>query len=156
MKRQSLIILAVLLATLALASCGIPQEDYDQVVSDLAAAQAEITRLETDLAAARNENGSLQNELDAAVAEYEGLQTEYDDLNGKHCDNSDGEQSSKGVGVIAGDFEPAGDNDDVEAEHGEASQEAPLMGDYGEDEIVVPFGQEVVFYKGSFSEAVSG
>jgi chromosome segregation ATPase len=83
MKRQSLTIVAVLLASLALASCGIPQEDYDQVVSDLTAAQAEITKLETDLATARNENGNLQNELDAVVAEYEGLQTEYDTLNGE-------------------------------------------------------------------------
>jgi outer membrane murein-binding lipoprotein Lpp len=83
MKRQSLTIVAVLLASLALASCGIPQEDYDQVVSDLTAAQAEITKLETDLATARNENGNLQNELDAVVAEYEGLQTECNDLNGK-------------------------------------------------------------------------
>jgi outer membrane murein-binding lipoprotein Lpp len=74
-KGQSLIIVAVLLAAFTLASCGIPQEDYDQVASDLAAAQAEIARLETDLATAHYENSSLQNELDAAVAEYEGLAT---------------------------------------------------------------------------------
>lgn len=80
MKRQSLTIIVVLLATLALAGCGIPQEDYDQVVSDLAAAQAEITGLETELATAQNENSNLQNELDAAIAEYEYLQAEYDDL----------------------------------------------------------------------------
>lgn len=79
MKRQSLTIIVVLLATLALAGCGIPQEDYDQVVSDLAAAQAAITNLETDLATAQNENSNLQNELDAAIAEYEYLQAEYDD-----------------------------------------------------------------------------
>ena len=80
MKRQSLTILVVLLATVALVGCGVPQEDYDQVVSDLAAAQAEIASLKTDLAAAQSESSDLQDELDAAIAEYEGLQAEYDDL----------------------------------------------------------------------------
>jgi outer membrane murein-binding lipoprotein Lpp len=80
MKRQSLTILVVLLATVALAGCGVPQEDYDQVVNDLAEAQAEIADLETELTAAQNEYSALQGELDATVAEYENLQAEYDDL----------------------------------------------------------------------------
>lgn len=78
------LVLALLLSVLTLAGCGIPQEDYDQVASDLAAAQTEIARLETELAAAQNENGGLQNELDAAQVEYEGLQTEYDDLQAEY------------------------------------------------------------------------
>jgi cell division protein FtsB len=86
MKRQTLTIVVVLLATLFLASCGIPQEDYDQVTNDLAAAQAEIGKLETELTTAQNENSTLQNEnsnlqneLDAAIAENEFLQAEYDE-----------------------------------------------------------------------------
>jgi outer membrane murein-binding lipoprotein Lpp len=78
--------LALLLATLTLAGCGIPQEDYDQVVSDLAAVQTEVTRLETELAAAQDENSSSQDELDAAQAEYDGLQAEYDGLQAEYDD----------------------------------------------------------------------
>ena len=80
MKRQSLTILVVLFAIVALAGCGIPQEDYDQVVNDLAEAQAEIAGLKTELTAAQNEYDGLQDELDAAVAGYENLQAEYDAL----------------------------------------------------------------------------
>jgi len=83
MKRLYLTVMVMLLAALTLAGCGIPQEDYDQVVSDLAAAQAEIVRLETELATAQNENSNLQNELDSAIVEYRDLQTEYDDLDGE-------------------------------------------------------------------------
>jgi regulator of replication initiation timing len=87
MKRQLLTIVVVLLATIALTGCGVPQEDYDQVVGDLTAAQTEIAgleteiqKLETELATVQDQSSSLQNELDAAIAEYKGLQTEYDDL----------------------------------------------------------------------------
>ena len=85
MKRQSLTIIVMLLATLALAGCGVSAEDYDKVVSDLAAAQTQIQKLEADLASAQSENSrleeensSLQSDLDTAITAYQDLQAEYD------------------------------------------------------------------------------
>ena len=77
MKNRYLSIAVLLLTITVLAGCGVPQEDYDQVVSDLAAAEAEIARLESELAAAEE---SLESELEAAAAEYDGLEAEYEDL----------------------------------------------------------------------------
>lgn len=86
MKRQFLTITVMLLATLALAGCGVSAEDYDKVASDLAAAQTQIQKLEADLASAQSENSrleeensSLQSDLDTAITAYQDLQTEYDD-----------------------------------------------------------------------------
>ncbi len=56
MKKLSQVVLSLLLVAFVAAGCGVPQEDYDQAVSDLAAAQAEITKLETELAAVNRDN----------------------------------------------------------------------------------------------------
>jgi len=84
-KRQSLTIIVVLLATLALAGCGVSAEDYDKAVSDLAAAQTQIQNLESELASAQSENSrleeeksSLQSDLDTAITAYQDLEAEYD------------------------------------------------------------------------------
>ena len=88
MKKLFLIALIALLAIPTLTGCGVPAEDYDKVVSDLAAAQTQIQKLETDLASVQNEvsqledeNTTLRSELENITGEYEALQTEYNDLN---------------------------------------------------------------------------
>jgi uncharacterized coiled-coil DUF342 family protein len=87
MKKLFLITMIALLAAAPLAGCGVSAEDYDKVVSDLAAAQTQIQELETDLASAQDElsqledeNATLQSKLDDTNTAYEALQAEYDDL----------------------------------------------------------------------------
>jgi len=81
MKKLFPIFLVAVLATTVLSACGVPQEDYDKLASDLAAAQTQIQNLETQLASVNDKNNALQEELDATVAEYENLMTEYENLN---------------------------------------------------------------------------
>ena len=90
MKKLFLATLVVLLAASALSACGVPQEDYDKLASDLAAAQILNGNLETQLESARSENRQLKAELDATVAEYENLTTEYENLN-TECESLDAE-----------------------------------------------------------------
>ena len=49
MKKLFPIFLIALLTTTVLSACGVPQEDYDKLASDLAAAQTQIQNLETQL-----------------------------------------------------------------------------------------------------------
>ena len=81
MKNLFPIFLVLVLTIPSLSACGVPQEDYDKVASDLAAAQTQIQNLETQLASVNDKNNALQEELDATVAEYEYLVTEYENLN---------------------------------------------------------------------------
>jgi peptidoglycan hydrolase CwlO-like protein len=57
----------------------VPQEEYDQVVADLAASQAEVTRLEDEMTA-------LQGELEDAQGQIDSLQQELDDLQNQGTD----------------------------------------------------------------------
>ena len=84
MKKLFLATLVMLLVASALSACGVPQEDYDKLASDLAAAQTQIQNLETQLASVNDKNNALQEELDATVAEYENLETEYENLNAEY------------------------------------------------------------------------
>jgi hypothetical protein len=73
MKKLFLAVLVVLLAAFALSACGVSQDDYDKVVSELAAAQSQIDNLESQLESVNDNNVALQDELDAAVVEYDSL-----------------------------------------------------------------------------------
>jgi outer membrane murein-binding lipoprotein Lpp len=73
MKKLFLIATVVLLAAFALSACGVAQDEYDRVVSELAAAQSQIDNLESQLESVNDNNVALQDELDAAVAEYDSL-----------------------------------------------------------------------------------
>ena len=66
----------LLIVLLVFSSCGIAQEKYDAVVSDLDATQAEVASLQSALDAAQAEVASLQSDLDTAIDEKDGLQTE--------------------------------------------------------------------------------
>lgn len=76
MKKTILIGMVLILMLFLLSSCGVPQEDYDRVSSDLAAVQTQIQSLEGDLAAvedgltkAQAQIQSLQADLAAAQAD---------------------------------------------------------------------------------------
>jgi predicted nucleic acid-binding Zn-ribbon protein len=84
---------AILLAALLMVSCGIPQEDYDSVLTERDALMGEnttlkatIDKLELDLNGAENEIQTLEND----VAEVEGqIQTLQSDLSDAESDIAD-------------------------------------------------------------------
>ena len=69
MKKTILVVLASILTLLFVISCGIPQEAYDEVSSDLKAAQTEIQSLQSDLSV-------KEKQVDAAQAQIHLLQAE--------------------------------------------------------------------------------
>ena len=69
MKKTILVVLASILTLLFVISCGISQEAYDEVSSDLEAAQAEIQSLQGDLSA-------KESELEAAQTDIQSLQSD--------------------------------------------------------------------------------
>jgi hypothetical protein len=80
MKKLFLVTVVVLLAAFALSACGVAQEEYDKVVSDLAAAQTQIQNLETQLSSLNDEKVALEDEYEALDAEYQGLDSECDSI----------------------------------------------------------------------------
>ena len=64
MKKTALFFEIALLMSATLASCGVPQADYDKAVSDLGAAQTRIAELEAELAASQAEYDSLNNTVE--------------------------------------------------------------------------------------------
>jgi len=80
LRRWTMIVIFIAL-TLAIAGCAatVPQEDYDQVVSDLDSALDEVTTLEYDLVASQNQVADLE----AQVAD---LETQISDLENEITD----------------------------------------------------------------------
>jgi len=77
MRKKILIGVALLLvASLLLSSCaqGVSQKDYDAVVAERDAAQAELTSLRDGLAAAEAQIATSENDLATAQAEIESLE----------------------------------------------------------------------------------
>ncbi len=74
MKKAIVVGLALILMLSFVISCGIPQEEYDKVSSDLAAAQTQIQSLQDDLTAAQAQVQSLQGDLAEAQAQIQPLQ----------------------------------------------------------------------------------
>jgi len=67
MKNHRIALLAVIALLLLLAvGCGVPQDEHDQVVADLAAAESEVSRLEGELTAAEAEAEEAQSQLAGA------------------------------------------------------------------------------------------
>jgi len=83
MKRTIMVGMVLILMLFLLSSCGVPQEDYDRVSSDLATAQAEIQSLQGDLTAVRGDltkaEGDLatvRGDLTKAQAQIQSLQSD--------------------------------------------------------------------------------
>ena len=72
-KRWFLIVSALSLASLLMAGCGIPQEEYDAVV-------AERHRYQSDLAEANSQIETLQSEVESLRGQLGTLQGDYDTL----------------------------------------------------------------------------
>ena len=99
MKKLSLIVMLGVLVASTFACVGVSQEDYDQVVSDLSAAQAEVTKLEGELSAAEDQASSLQDELDSLNSGIEDFQSEADSLQ-TECENLQSEYEALDAEVV--------------------------------------------------------
>lgn len=97
--KKWLLVGVMLLVSLLVVGCGIPQEDYNAVVDERDTAQAEVASLqsklskmqsdlstaESNLAEAQSQIESLESDLDEATrAKYEELESEYSELNTKY------------------------------------------------------------------------
>ena len=73
-KKSILVIgIALMMASLLLSACGIPQEDYDAVVVERDAAQAEVASPQGDLDKAQGQIETLEGEVsDEKLTESEG------------------------------------------------------------------------------------
>ena len=74
MKRTILTGMVLILTLFLLSSCGVPQEDYDRVSSDLAAAQAQIQSLEGNLTAVRADLTKAEGNLTKAEGDLAAAQ----------------------------------------------------------------------------------
>lgn len=80
MKKKLLVSVVVLVvAPLLMVGCaaGVSEEEYDEVKSDLDAAQSQIQSLQSDLDAAESQIETLQSDFEAAQAELAALQEIY-------------------------------------------------------------------------------
>ncbi len=71
MKKAIVIGMALVLVLFLMTSCGVPQEDYDKVSSDLATAQTEIQSLQADLSAKDTELSAKESELESIKGKLE-------------------------------------------------------------------------------------
>lgn len=63
-KRYFIVSLVLLLVSLSMVSCGVPQEDYAAVLAEAEAAKSQVSSLQSDLAAARTDLNAAQSEVD--------------------------------------------------------------------------------------------
>ena len=80
MKKRILVGLALILPLLSTISCGVPQEEYNKLSSDLAVAQTQIQSLQSGLSAKETELSTKESELATAQTEISSLE---DDLSAK-------------------------------------------------------------------------
>lgn len=81
-KRWLTVVLMLLSASLLVAGCGIPQEEYDAVIAERDAAktqvtsqQMEIQTLQDDLAESQNQTETLEGDVAEAQSQIESLQS---------------------------------------------------------------------------------
>lgn len=72
-KRWFLVGAMLLLVSLLVVGCGIPQEEHDAVVAELDSAQAQVASLQSDLTEAESQIESLESDLAAAESDYDTL-----------------------------------------------------------------------------------
>ena len=71
MKKVVIVGLALIPILLFITSCGVAQEEYDRVSSDLAAAQTQIQSLQGELSTKETELSAKETELEAAEEKLE-------------------------------------------------------------------------------------
>jgi len=77
MKKAIMTGMVLILTLFLLLSCGVPQEDYDRVSSDLSAAQSQIQSLQGDLTAVRADLTEAEEKLAEVLAYAEFLELVY-------------------------------------------------------------------------------
>ena len=80
-KRWFLVGVMLLLASLLVAGCGVPQEDYDAVVAERDAAQAQVASLQSDMSETQSQIETLESDLADAQAQLTTVQSDYDKVN---------------------------------------------------------------------------
>ena len=89
MRKKSMVIgVAMLLILILMDSCGVNQELYEKVRTDLVTLQSEKQALQDDLSSVQSEKLSLQDDLDAARKQ---IQTLQDDLSAQESEVFDRE-----------------------------------------------------------------
>jgi len=81
MKKAIMVGLALIPMLLFITSCGVPQEEFNRVSSDLAAAQTQIQSLQSDLSAKETELSVKGSELEATKGKLEQGQARIEILN---------------------------------------------------------------------------
>lgn len=74
-KRWFLVGVMLLLASLLVVGCGVPEEEHEAVVAERDAAQAQVSELASSLEEAEAELGATQAELEAAQAKVSDLES---------------------------------------------------------------------------------
>jgi predicted nuclease with TOPRIM domain len=78
MKKAMVIGVAILFILLLVTSCGVSQELYENVRTDLITAQVEIETLRGNLSTAQSEKKALQDDLSTAQSEKQALENDLD------------------------------------------------------------------------------
>lgn len=79
-KKQLLLGILVLLVSLLMVSCGIPQEEHNAILAERDEAQAEVESLRTEVESFQDEMESLQDELDDAQEQIESIEDDRSEL----------------------------------------------------------------------------
>ena len=79
-RKQFLLAVMVLLVSLLMVSCGIPQEEYDAVLAERNTAQIKVESLQTEVESLQDEVESLQDELDDAQEQIESIEDDRSEL----------------------------------------------------------------------------
>jgi len=82
MKKAIIVGLALIPILLFITSCGVAQEEYDRVSSDLAAAQTQIKSLQDNLTAAQGDLTAAQAQIQSLQGDLTATQTQIQSLQG--------------------------------------------------------------------------
>ena len=75
-KRWFAVGVTVLLVSLLVVGCGVPQEEHDAVLAEQDAAQAEVTSLQSDLDKAQGQIETLESDVTKAQSQIEALESD--------------------------------------------------------------------------------
>ena len=80
-KRWFLVGVMLLLVPLLVVGCGVAQEDYDAVLAERDAAQAQVASLQSDMSETQSQIETLESDLADAQAQLTTVQSDYDKVN---------------------------------------------------------------------------
>ena len=78
MFRRWFLVGVLLLASLLVVGCGIPQEQYDAVAADLNKAQQDLQSAESELATSQSKVSELTSSLEKEKSDLEAVQAQLD------------------------------------------------------------------------------